>query len=174
MNCPMKSEESAGLLLAYCTGRLDTKTAAALSAHIDACPDCREMCARQRLLWDVLDRWESAPVSPDFNRRLYRRIEETCAGGFPRTFLRSLFSPVRPVIRRPVFSVLATLALLVAGFLVEYPGIRYAEQAGNRPSPAAEAITVQADQVENTLDDMEMLHELNPPARPDKSASRLM
>lgn len=174
MNCPMKSGESGDLLLAYCAGRLDAETTAILRAHMDACADCREMRDRQRILWDILDRWESPPPSLDFNRRLYSRIEETCAGGFSRTFLRSLFSPMRPVIRRPAFSVVAALALLAAGFLVEYPGIRYAGPGGNRPSQAAEGLTVQADQVENTLNDMEMLHELNPPAPPDHSTSRSM
>ena len=47
-----------------------------VQAHIASCPSCREFRDGQRALWEALDQWEARPISADFDRRLYRKIEE--------------------------------------------------------------------------------------------------
>ena len=90
MNCPIESPEGPALLLAYGSRRLDAHAAAALEQHLESCSACREFVAGQSAVWNALDLWEAAPVSPDFDRRLYRRIEEQVA------WWELLLRPFRP------------------------------------------------------------------------------
>ena len=87
MNCPIENKVDAELLLSYSARRLDPKSAAALEAHMATCPACRDFRDQQQALWKTLDQWEARPVSLDFDRRLYRRIEEhEQIGWWRRTF----------------------------------------------------------------------------------------
>ena len=76
MNCPLETRDNAQLLLDYCTRKLEPESVAILERHMALCSACREFAGRQRAVWDALDSWEAAPVSPDFDSRLYRRIED--------------------------------------------------------------------------------------------------
>ncbi len=138
MKCPIKTQENPDVVLAYCAGSLSRDTAAELERHMEACPECRSTVDAQQAVWDALDRWEAAPVAADFDRRLYRRIEREAS---VRWWSRLRLVPV---------AVAASL-LLVAGALVDT----------NRPAVQGRAElrfeTVQADQVEATLEDMELL-----------------
>ena len=69
MRCPIETQENAELLLSYSARRLSPENAAALEAHMEACPACREFRDSQSALWETLDRWEAWPVSLDFDRR---------------------------------------------------------------------------------------------------------
>ena len=75
MNCPIETKDNAELLLAYCARKLDPETQTILERHVAVCPACREFQAGQQAVWQALDAWEAMPVSTDFDRRLYRRIE---------------------------------------------------------------------------------------------------
>ena len=75
MNCPLETRENAQLLLDYGTRKLEPETVAALERHIAICGACREFVSGQRAVWQALDAWEAAPVSADFDSRLYRRRE---------------------------------------------------------------------------------------------------
>jgi anti-sigma factor RsiW len=44
-------------LIELTAGRLDPAQAGAVSAHVDACPDCRRKLAELRRTWDVLGTW---------------------------------------------------------------------------------------------------------------------
>ena len=90
MKCPMETRENAQLLLDYCTRKLEPESAAALERHIAVCGACRKFASGQRAVWQALDAWEAAPVSADFDSRLYRRIETR---GF---LVGSAASPVPP------------------------------------------------------------------------------
>ena len=81
MNCPLKRVETTDLLLEYSARRLDASRAAALGRHVEACAECSAFLAGQRAVWDALDEWEAPPVSMDFNRRLWQRIDRrNCPG----------------------------------------------------------------------------------------------
>lgn len=150
MKCPIETQETLELLLAYCARKLDGDTAVWLERHIASCPACRSTYEAQRVVWEALDEWEAAPVAPDFDRRLYRRIdEETRAPWWER-----LSRGARPMlIGRGLPLAAAAGLLVVAGVIMERPG-------RIEPQPATQVEAVQADEVEKTLEDMELLHNL--------------
>jgi|SRR5581483_4267093 len=161
MNCPIERHENPELLLAYCTGKLDSETRLALERHMAVCPACREFQTGQQAVWEALDAWEAMPVSTDFNRRLYRRIEEEAAHA---SWWSRLARPFRAMFEAPLMSRSVPLAaaaclLVLAGVILEQPN-----NFTNSEESAATIETIQPDQVERTLDDMEMLRQfkLNP------------
>ena len=152
MRCPIETQENAELLLSYSARRLNPESAAILEAHMEVCPACREFRDGQRALWEALDQWEARPISADFNRRLYRRIEEQQRLGW----WARIFGPARPLFLRPALPLAATACLvLVAGFVIDNPG-RVAA-----PAPADNAQVREVEQLEQTLQDVEMLRQLN-------------
>jgi anti-sigma factor RsiW len=165
MRCPIETQENAELLLSYSARRLSPENAALLEAHMEACPACREFRDSQAALWEALDGWEARPVSLDFDRRLYRRIEEQER----QSWWTRLFGSERPMFLRPALPLAATACLvLAAGFIIDNPG---------RILPGVEAPKVQeVEQLERTLDDMEMLRQFNliAPAAEEKESSRSM
>lgn len=147
MKCPKEFGESADLL-AYTAGRLDEARAAALERHIASCEACREFVAGQHAVWQALDAWEAAPVSSDFDRNLYRRIEQKA--GWRERLIESLKLPPA---RRLVPLGAALCLVVAAGWMVE-----------QRPAPpapshktAAQVESLQPEQVEHAFDDMQML-----------------
>lgn len=152
MQCPVQSRGNADLLLAYCARKLDPDTAAALERHMEQCAACRTLGEEQKAVWDALDLWEAMPVSPDFDRKLYARVEREGGGSLWARW----FGTWAPVRWRPAVSVAAAGVLLVAAVLVEKPGPK---------APAVE--TVEAEQIERTLEDLEMLRQLPVVPRPE-------
>ncbi len=81
----------------------------------------------------ALDEWQPEPVSPDFDRRLYRRIEQTRRRAWWWGW-------------RPVFALASAIALAVV--LLQTP----------KPAPVK---TVDADRLEQVLNDVDMLQQLD-------------
>lgn len=163
MRCPIESQETAELLLAYTARRLDPESAATFEQHIGQCPSCREFADAQQAVWSALDAWEAIPVSPDFDRRLYRRIEER------RSWWDILLQPFRPAFVRQGLPIAAAACLLVmVGVLIDRPATTSLE---NPSSIQAEA--VQADQVEDALEDMELLREFHRTVRADATRTSM-
>jgi anti-sigma factor RsiW len=152
MNCPIETRESAELLLAYCNRKLDAQSTAILERHMEICPACREFASGQRAVWEALDAWEPAPVTADFDRRLYRRIDREVS------WWHLLRRPLRPVLVRQGLPIAAAACLLVmAGVLLERP-------AGAPPAAQPQSAQVEAlqpDQVDHALDAMYMLGEFS-------------
>src|SRR5512144_986434 len=116
MRCPIETPENAETLLAYCSRKLDPASATVLEQHMQVCPACREFAAGQRTLWEALDSWEAEPVSPDFNQRLYERIEKEIS------WLDMLMRPFRPLMFRHVLSLVGTACLvIVAAVMLQRP-----------------------------------------------------
>ena len=150
MRCPIETQDNAELLLSYSARRLNPESAAILEAHMEMCPQCREFRDSQRALWEALDQWEARPISADFNRRLYRKIEEQDQLGW----WERIFGAGRPMFLRPALPLAATAFLvLVAGLMID-PG-RIVTTAGETPQVR------EVEQVERTLEDMEMLRQFN-------------
>jgi anti-sigma factor RsiW len=144
--------ENADLLLKFVAGRLDSEAKARLERHLEICPACREFAGGRKAVWDSLDAWEMAPVSPDFDRRLYQRIEQEVS------WWDLLLRPFRPLLFRQGLPIAATAGLvLVAGLLLQHPA--------NVPRSAApESAQVEAmppEQVEHAVDEMETIREFN-------------
>ena len=162
MKCPIETQETSELLLAYCARRLDAGTAATLERHMAACPVCREVYAGQQAVWDALDAWEAIPVSEDFDRRLYRRIEAQASTPWWQRVVR----PLTPVLVHRGLPIMAAACLLVvAGAILESP---------QWPAGEPRAEVVQADQVERTLEDMELLHSFSQEVRAQAQMSNPM
>jgi anti-sigma factor RsiW len=154
MNCPLRNEETAHILLDYSAGRLDATRAVVLERHLRSCPDCAAFRMEQTAVWDALNEWRPAPVSIDFNRRLWQRIDAADAAPW---YLR-LFQTIRFVQWQPVLPLTAAILVIAAGFLLDHP----ADRVAARNAPAAPSVSVtEADQVEQTLDDIQLLRQLN-------------
>ena len=168
MNCPMETRENAQLLLDYCARKLEPESEATLEGHIATCGACREFASGQRAVWEALDTWEAAPVSTDFDGRLYRRIEAQVSWWdlLVRPF-RLPFGTVTP--RRTLAAAAAACLLLTAGVLLQHPAI----SPPPAPNDMAQVDTVQPEQVERTLDAMEMLNEFSHHVRTDSPDSKL-
>ena len=151
MRCPIETQENAELLLSYSARRLNPESTAILEAHMEVCPQCREFRDGQRTLWEALDQWEARPISADFNRRLYRKIEEQEQLGW----WERVFGAGRPMFLRPALPLAATACIvLVAGLMIDGPG-RVAAPVAENPQVR------EVEQVERTLEDMEMLRQFN-------------
>ncbi len=161
MECPVQSREHADVLLAYCARRLDPETAAVLERHMEDCAACRAFGEAQRAVWSALDAWEAMAVSEDFNRRLYRRIDQEERASFWLRWVR----PWLGLRWRPALSLAAASAAVVAAFLVQAP------QSAPRPT---ETEIVDAEQVERALDDLDMLRQLNLVPRAEAAATQAM
>jgi hypothetical protein len=163
MDCPIKTQENTDWLLDFAAGRLRGERAAQLARHVETCGDCARFVGAQQVVWNALDQWEPEPVSMDFDRRLYRSIEQSKpASGLPGG-LRRLFGPLQPL-WRPVVPLAAACLLIVAGVMLHTP------QAVIAPAePTARMEKIEPEQVESTLDDMEMLRELE--VAPDREGN---
>jgi hypothetical protein len=160
MNCPLQTRDNVQQLLDYCVRKLDPQTAVMVERHIAMCRECHEFVEQQRAVWEALDSWEAAPVSHDFNRRLYARIENDVP------WWQMLLRPL--TLRWNVAaSVAGVFVVLTAGLLL------------NRPTaivpPVSEGLTqVQPEQVEQALDAMDMLAEFDRHVKAGKSPNAKM
>jgi hypothetical protein len=153
MNCPIRNEETAEFLLAYTARRLDPARTAVLEDHMDVCSQCAEFRAGQELVWQALDAWEAPPVTADFNRRLYQRIEaEAVAPWYRRLFNAPL------AMWKPAIPLGAAAVLVAAAFVWDHPVVM-------TPPSTAPAYhvnnVIEAEQVENALDDLQLLRQLD-------------
>jgi anti-sigma factor RsiW len=151
MRCPNENRETAELLLARASRKLDAQRADVLEEHLAGCPSCREYAAAQIAVWEALDAWEAPPVSADFDRRLHRRIERE--GSWRDALLR----PFRPLFaHRAVPVAVAAGMLIAAGLWLGRPGIVPA--AVSAPQ-SAEVDALPPDQAARTLQEMQMMQE---------------
>lgn len=157
MSCPKRTGELADLM-AYATGGGTAQRRAALDAHVAECAECRDLVERQWALWQALECWKPLPVPSDFDARLYARIAEDEARGpaWRRWFGEAGRWPLRPLL--PVGA--ATLAM-AALFLLKTPSDAPDLNAGNQRIQQR----VNIEQVERTLEDMDMLKQLSLPEK---------
>jgi anti-sigma factor RsiW len=153
MDCPIKTQENTDWLLDYAGGRLRGERAGLIARHVETCGDCARFVTAQQAVWNALDQWEPEAVSMDFDRRLYRSIEEARPSSGLRRMLRRLFRPLQPL-WRPVLPLAAACLLIVAGVILHAPQVILPTHSTTRVEK------IEPEQVERTLDDMQMLREL--------------
>jgi anti-sigma factor RsiW len=164
MICPLLNNANAAQrerLLDYTAGRLDGPEKEIIGRHLETCPDCAAFQIEQMAVWDALDLWTPAPVSLDFNRRLWQRIDAAATAPWYKRFAESL----RFANWKPVVPLTAAILLIAAGFAFDHPG---------RKSALPGMTIKEADQVEQTLDDIDLLHQLDGVAVPPAAASKTM
>ena len=166
MNCPLGARDHAESLVAYSAHKLDAIKSAALEEHIAGCAACAEFVLGQRAVWNVLDSWEPEPISADFNRRLYERIEAQV------TWWDRLMRPFGPMVFHKSLSLAGAACLVLAvGFMLNQSAP--APQQPARSSPVAERETLQADQVLKALDEMEALSRFDRQMKPEVPESKM-
>ena len=154
MHCPIQNGENAEVLLDYCARKLSPTAAAELEGHMEACPDCRSFSLAQRHVWSALDVWESQPVSQDFDRRLYARIDQFENRSWWQRWTGDCFA------WRPALSLGAAACGALAVALVVHNPV---SQPVVEPQFQGTKIeTVEPEQVERALEDLEMLKQLSP------------
>lgn len=149
MNCPIQNNNSE-ILLDYCSRGLSHESTLLVEAHIETCVECKSVTASQAAVWDALDLWEAEPVSADFDRRLYERIERRNAGLWAR--LSGFASGIH---LRPVFTLGAACATIILAMVLSVPSMNFFNQ-----SDAIRIETSEIEQAERVLDDIDMLNNL--------------
>ncbi len=152
MRCPIETQDGAELLLAHSSGKLNSSAQSGLTEHIHGCAACREFLAAQKAVWQAMDAWQAAPVSPDFDRRLYQRIDRE-AGWWDL-----LMRPFRPLLVRQGMPIAAAACLVIAaGILIERP----AGPPPAAPHQSAQVEAVPPEQAEPALQEMEIMREFS-------------
>jgi hypothetical protein len=176
MNCLLETREETQVLLDYCAHALSAERVAFVETHIKSCSRCQEFTASQQALSEALELWQAPPVSQDFNRRLYQRID---AGSARPAWWSALVShvlvphvlvrPFHPVwFRRGLPFAAAACLLVSAGVLLERP-----VSSVSAPKDMAQVESVQPEQVEQALDTMDLLSEFSRHVRADGQESKL-
>src|ERR1039458_282461 len=161
MNCPMEARQGSELLLEYTAGRLEAGAGPALDADLESCARCREFAHSQKMVWQALEAWEAEPVSMDFDRRLFARIEQAPASWWVRLTGQVMHHAV------PVAA--AAGIMILAGLALQRPAVMPVEP----PQGSAQEETLGPEQVQSALDDMEMLRDFNHLVRPDSAEPRM-
>jgi len=150
MSCP-----GAEIFVDYVAGSLDSTECEALERHLEECTACRQLARAQKSIWCALDEFPPAVASEDFDRHLYLRIAHEGEPHWWHFFLRPQFSGLG--VRRAVPVTVACLTLL-AVFLFRSP--LTPPQVLSHPVAIEQKVDVE--QVERTLDDLDMLKQLTP------------
>ena len=167
MNCPLGNREHAELLVAYGAGKLDAAKTAMVEQHVGVCAECREFVHGQQAVWAALDAWEPEPISADFNRRLYQRIEAQVS------WWDRLTMPFRQLTLHRNVSLVAAAGLVLA------IGVVLNETSAPPPKPSPGSVKVaemdglQPDQVVKALDEMEALSRFNRLMKPETPESKM-
>ncbi len=155
MNCGLKENERADLLL--------RNTSEAAANHFERCVSCRQASLQQAAVWQALDSWNVPPVSSGFNRHLYAKIDAVAN----ESWYERLAASVRPLFAQPAWALGVAGALFVAGFVFDHRTTR-------TPQVPVQVSTTEAEQVERTLDDLEMLRQFDLASDEKETASKSM
>jgi anti-sigma factor RsiW len=156
----MEARQGSELLLEYTAGRLEACEASALEAHLESCTRCREFARSQKMVWQALEAWEAEPVSMDFDRRLFARIERAPVSWWARL--------TGQVMRHGVPLAAAAGVIILAGLM-----LRPAVTPVAPPPESAQVEVLGPEQVQSALDDMEMLRDFNHLVRADSAEPRM-
>ncbi|HEY1204678.1 MAG: zf-HC2 domain-containing protein [Bryobacteraceae bacterium] len=149
MECPIQARGKKDLLLDFCAHTLDAKAAAEVEAHVAACPECKAWTDAHMRTWTLLDDWEPAPISPDFERKLRERIalEDERTPWWKAVWQSFAARPLKPAL-----SAALVCLLLLAGLLFVRPW--------SAPPVHRGVETIDADRLEKALDDVDMLRQV--------------
>jgi hypothetical protein len=165
-SCPQESRDHTDVLVAYSARKLDAAAAGLVEKHLEECGACRTVVRQQQTAWEALELWEAEPVSADFDRRLYRRIEEQGA------WRDRLLNPWRQVWRRAIPVAAAAALVLAAGVMLDRSAAP-PPPAPNRAPQVAIMEPLQPDQVVQALDEMQELSRFNDLMKPENSKSKM-
>jgi len=161
MNCPLQSENTIDVLLDYSAGKLDRARLSRFEQHLPTCAECSAFLTGQTELWQTLDAWEPEPVSMDFNRRLWQRIDAEAA----LPWYRKLADSLRTGAWKPALPLAAAVLLVTTAFVMDHqrsvPATEGIATASGVSAGTSNAAPLDADQVEKTLNDIQLLGQLD-------------
>lgn len=169
MICLNKNKQGTETLLDYCAGRLQPERAAAIESHARECAACAALIAEQKSLWKALDAMEAPEISSDFDARLYARIASEEARPVWRAWWdRISLSGLSLTGHQwtPIVAGVAATAILAVGLVVNTP--LFHPHSAPDVSQQIRTDSVDVEQLEVTLQDLEML---TPPSAPAGSAA---
>ncbi len=153
----MQSCPSIEVLVDYTAGRLDAHRATAFERHTATCRHCAELARAQSSVWANLDAWQPQPVSAGFNRDLWRHIDADLAQESWTARLAGTLG-----LWKRIAPLAVALALVVTGYVWDH-----APKAPQSAVASPLIVTASdADQLERTLADLQLLHEVNAAAAP--------
>jgi anti-sigma factor RsiW len=154
MRCPLQDEEFASILLEYCDRTLAPDVAASLERHFEVCGACRESIEAQRAVWAALDEFKPESISAGFDEEVLSRVARERRPGAGRLLAWPDFS-----VRRVLPVAAAAMVLMAVGL---FHG-RLAPSAGEVEDSTRfmkSDLIVDVEQVDSTLDDIEMLRQM--------------
>lgn len=161
MSCCNQSDSAVDTLVDYCAGTLSAAAAESVEKHLLECPACEQMANAQRSAWAALDEWRTPAVSDDFDAKLYRRIEAGKRAGWVRRFFNTFAEGGLSSAWKPAIPLGAATLALAVGFLLRSPtpvlSIVQPGGTGIETVTTSTAQTVDVDQLESALDDLDML-----------------
>ena len=155
MNCPLHVKEGAEILLDYCSQRMDPDRAAEFRLHVADCVDCKQAVEAQEAVWNALDAYEAVPVSMDFDRKLWARIDaEDSQSWWQRAWTRVSGGPAIGWSNylfnwKPMLAAATACAAIATVMIVATPNHTIGE-------PDRQMM----DRVERALDDIDMLNQV--------------
>jgi anti-sigma factor RsiW len=161
MSCPWSEK-----LVSYVAGALDSREMAAVDLHLLGCEECRETASAQQAVWSALDDWSPAAAPMDFDRRLYARIAVESQRPWWHFSYRPWVSAFGFRAGAPVAA--ACVALVAAAFFYRPAGTIPV----NGPTPATIERKVDVEQMERTLDDLDMLKQMSVTVQADDTESQ--
>jgi len=151
MVCPTKNEKNAEILFDYAIGKLSPALRSEFENHIADCADCRVAVKAQQDVWEALDQWTPAEVSPDFDANLFARIAQENAAPQWTQWWRRITQPAALFsFWKPVVPLAAACAVLAVGLVVH-------TSKPTDTTPQIHNERVDIEQVEKTLEDLDLL-----------------
>ena len=147
MNCPCRNEAELDKLLDYVAGRLDAGRTAALRLHVRDCAECAAFVAVQQEVWLALNDFSTPAVGREFNRGVWQKITGT------EPWYAAVARGFRERSWRPVLPMAVAVVLITAGFAFDH--------ARGGAAAIATVSVAEADAVQRTLDDLQLLQSLN-------------
>jgi anti-sigma factor RsiW len=154
MRCPIQTNED--LLLDYCAGKLSPEATLTFERHMETCVDCRMVANAQRSVWNDLDSLRAVPISADFDRKLYARIEQYENSSWWRKLWQR--GALQPFSFGPAVPIATVCVSVFAAVMLYLP---YGAPTVDTPAPS-KIENSEIDQLERTLEDMEMLKQVAP------------
>ncbi len=154
MRCPLQDQEIASILPDYCDRTLSPEMEEALESHFELCSDCRDTVKAQRAVWAALDEFKPDAVTPGFNDAVLARIAAESRPPWSRLLAWPDFSA------RPAISMAAAAMVLIAVALFQGPTTQTPAEVDDSARYLKSELIVDVEQVDSTLDDIEMLRQL--------------
>ena len=157
VQCVSEGKKDQDLRIGYCAGTLNADLARAFELHMANCEACRRACDEQQAMWDILGDWEPGSIPEDFNRKVFKRIESWERQPWWKRWLGA----AEVLQWRSVASFAAVAAMVVFLVMMRPKPAAESPRQGPKAAAAQKEEPVDANQLEQALEDLRMLRHLS-------------